>query len=234
MKIINFYSEGLKIDYLSLNLQFNDLRQIQKMASYLNDNFGCKSTLLDQSTKLKKRLVESVKNNYSANFIINSTKYWKGTSLCFKGNSAQLFYQDLKVKKLDWTVFDLDSTNLGRIDVCYDRELNSTDRDPHLFLENSCHIINEKNVESGAKISKNGNILWIGKRSSSNFFRVYLKPGMKKIRFEIEVKKNEVKKFQHDLLILTILIAIGCAIVLDKSENYRLRKYWLIIYRQAF
>jgi len=199
MKIINFYSEGLKIDYLSLNLQFNDLRQIQKMASYLNDNFGCKSTLLDQSTKLKKRLVESVKNNYSANFIINSTKYWKGTTLCFKGNSAQLFYQDLKVKKLDWTVFDLDSTNLGRIDVCYDRELNSTDRDPHLFLENSCHIINEKNVEPGAKISKNGNILWIGKRSSSNFFRVYLKPGMKKIRFEIEVKKNEVKKFQHDL-----------------------------------
>ena len=37
-------------------------------------------------------------------------------------------------------------------------------------------------------------ILWIGKRSSSNFFRVYLKPDMKKIRFEIEVKKAEVKR----------------------------------------
>ena len=56
----------------------------------------------------------SAKRNYSASFIINSTKYWRGTTLCFKGNSAQLFYEVLKFKKLDWTVFDLDSTNLGR------------------------------------------------------------------------------------------------------------------------
>src|SRR5210317_1413849 len=118
MRVISFYSEDLKVDYLSLNLQFNNLNQIQKTADSLRDTFGCKSTLLDQSTKLKKTLVESAKRNYSASFIINSTKYWRGTTLCFKGNSAQLFYQDLKVKKLDWTVFDLDSTNLGRIDVC--------------------------------------------------------------------------------------------------------------------
>ena len=36
------------------------------------------------------------------------------------------------------------------------------------------------------------------KSNLSDFFRVYLKPGRKKIRFEIEVKKDEVKKFQHD------------------------------------
>lgn len=78
--------------------------------------------------------------------------------------------------------------------------MNSTDRDPHLFLENSCQIINEKNNKRHAKISEDGNILWIGKRSSSNFFRIYLKPGRKKIRFEIEVKKDGVKKFQHDCL----------------------------------
>jgi len=110
-----------------------------------------------------------------------------------------LFYEGLKFKKLDWAIFDLDSTNLGRIDLCYNRKLKSTDTDPHLFLENSYQNINKKNDERRAKISKNGKILWIGKRSSSNFFRVYLKPGMKKIRFEIEVKKDEVKKFQHDL-----------------------------------
>ena len=114
MRVISFYSEDLKVDYLSLNLQFNNFNQIQKTADYLGDTFGCKSTLLDQSTKLKKTLVESAKRNYSASFIINSTKYWRGTTLCFKGNSAQLFYEVLKSKKLDWTVFDLDSTNLGR------------------------------------------------------------------------------------------------------------------------
>ena len=64
MKVINFYSEDLKIDYLSLNFQFNDLRRIQKMLGYLADTLDCKSILLDQSTKLKKTLVESVKRNY--------------------------------------------------------------------------------------------------------------------------------------------------------------------------
>ena len=104
VRVINFYSfysEDLKIDYLSLNLQFNDLSQIQKIAGYLAETFGCKSTFLDQSTKLKKTLVESVKRNYSASFRVNSTKYWRGTTLCFKGNSAQLFYDNLKFKRLD-------------------------------------------------------------------------------------------------------------------------------------
>ena len=155
--------------------------------------------MLDQSTKFTKTLVEIDKKSFSAKFIVDSTKYWRDTTLCFKRNSAQLFYEGLKFKKLDWVIFDLDSTNLGRIDLCYDRKLKSTDTGPHLFLENSSQNINEKNDEQRAKISKNGNILWIGKRSSSNVFRVYLKPSMKKIRFEIEVKKDEVKKFQHDL-----------------------------------
>ena len=159
MTVLNFDYENLKIDYLSLNLQFNNLSQIQKMSGFLGDTFGCKSTLLDQSTKLKKTLVESAKRNYSASFIINSTKYWRGTTLCFKGNSAQLFYEVLKSKKLDWTVFDLDFTNLGRINICYDRKLNSTDRYTHLFLENSCQTINEKNDKQHAKLSKNGRIL---------------------------------------------------------------------------
>jgi len=147
------------VDYLSLNLQFTNLRQIQKIADYLADTFGCKSTLLDQSTKFKKTLVETVKRNYSANFIVNSTKYWRGTTLCFKGNSTQLFYEGLKFKKLDWAVFDLDSTNFGRIDLCYDRNLKSTDTDPYLFLENSYQNINKKNAARQAKISNNGNIL---------------------------------------------------------------------------
>ena len=186
MRVIGFDSEDLKIDYLSLNLQFNNLSQIQKMSDFLADSFSCRSTLLDQSTKFKKTLVETGKRNYSAKFIVNSTKYWRGTTLCFKGNSAQLFYEGLKFKKLDWAIFDLDSTNLGRIDLCYDRKLKSTDRDPHLFLENSYQNINEKNAEPRAKISKNGKILWIGKRSSCNFFRVYLKPNGRELRFEIE------------------------------------------------
>ncbi len=43
MRVINFYSEDLKIDYLSLNLQFNNLSQIQKIAGCLADTSAAKA-----------------------------------------------------------------------------------------------------------------------------------------------------------------------------------------------
>jgi len=63
-----------------------------------------------------------------------------------------LFYEGLKFKKLDWAIFDLDSTNLGRIDLCYNRKLKSTDTDPHLFLENSYQNINKKMTSAAPKL----------------------------------------------------------------------------------
>ena len=46
-------------------------------------------------------MIEIVKSHYSAEFTVNSNKYWKGTIIRFPGNHAQLFYDDLKFKKLD-------------------------------------------------------------------------------------------------------------------------------------
>ena len=78
MRVISFYSEDLKVDYLSLNLQFNNLNQIQKTADYLGDTFGCKSTLLDQSTKLKKRLVENT--NWTMILLLEPIKAYRSES----------------------------------------------------------------------------------------------------------------------------------------------------------
>lgn len=99
---------------------------------------------------------------------MNLNKYWKGTTLRFKGKHAQRFYNDLQFQKLDWCIFDLTSTNLGRINLCYDRELKENDKDLHLFFENSYKHINSKSGNLTAKLGNN--ILKIGKRSSCNFF----------------------------------------------------------------
>ena len=74
MRVINFYYEDLKIDYLSLNLQFNNPEQIQEIADFLAATFNCRSTLLDQSSKKRYLLAETDKNRYSAEFVINSNK----------------------------------------------------------------------------------------------------------------------------------------------------------------
>ena len=197
MTNINFDSKDLKVDYLSFNLQFNNPEQIQEIADFLADTFNCRSTLLDQSSKKRHLLAETNKNHYSAEFVVNSNKHWKGSILSFRGRHAQWFYKDLKFQKLDWSIFDFEDTNLGRVDLCYDRKLKASDKDLNLFFENSSRRINSKKDNRSAK--SDSNILRVGKRSSSNFFRVYLKPNGRELRFEIELKKTVVKNFQHYL-----------------------------------
>ena len=100
----------------------------------------------------------------------------------------------MRLQKLDWCIFDLTYTNLGRIDLYYDRRLKKNDTDLHLFLKNSYQRVCSKSGSLSAKLGDS--ILRIGKRSSCNFFRVYLRPNGKDLRFEIELKKTLTKKFQ--------------------------------------
>ena len=83
-----FNSENLKVDYLSFNLQFNDLKQIKIIANWLASIFHCRSTLMDQSSKKRRLLTETNKNSYWAEFVINSNSSWKGSILRFRGNHA--------------------------------------------------------------------------------------------------------------------------------------------------
>lgn len=193
----SFNSENLKVDYLSFNLQFNNLTQINIIANWLANTFHCRSRLIDQSTKKRYILTETTKNLYLAEFVVNSNSYWKGSILRFRGNHAQCFYKDLKLQKLDWSIFDFENTNLGRFDLCYDRKLKKSDKNLNIFFENCLRQINSKKGNQSAKIGDK--ILRVGKRSSSNFFRVYLKPNGRELRFEIELKKTIVKNFQHYL-----------------------------------
>lgn len=194
---ICFESEGLKVDYLSLNLQFNNFERIKIVANFLHDVLNCQCILVDTSDRKRHLLIGNNRCLFTAEFVVNLNKYWYGTTLRFKGRHAELFYSYLKSQTFDWSVFDLEHTNLGRIDLCYDRKLKECDKDLHLFFKNSFLRINSRKDNLGAKLGSN--ILRIGKRSSSNFFRVYLKSNGKELRFEIELKKTVIKNFQHYL-----------------------------------
>jgi len=75
----SFNSENLKVDYLSFNLQFNNLTQINIIANWLANTFHCRNRLIDQSTKKRYILTEITKNLYLAEFVVNSNSYWKGS-----------------------------------------------------------------------------------------------------------------------------------------------------------
>ena len=199
---LSFESENLQVDYLTFNIESKEPERLQKIANYFSKNFQCNSFLIDVQDSTKNRVLSQKHKKYcKAQFRTNYTKYWPGTIISFSGNHAQFFYETIKNKQLDKDIFDLDSTNIGRIDLCYDRKFKQSDCVQTLdsFLKNSCAKINFKVDNPKAEVVKG--VFRVGKRSSLSYFRVYPKSNGKFIRFELELKKSAIKKFQSYLFL---------------------------------
>jgi len=69
---------------------------------------------------------------------------------------------------LNWSIFNLETTNLSRFDFCYDRELKRNNSELNSFLLSSYNKVNSGTTNQVAKVLNN--ILWVGKRSSLIFF----------------------------------------------------------------
>ena len=52
---VSFESENFQIDYLILNLQFDNFKRIKKSADYLSNNFDCNSIFRDCKNALSKK-----------------------------------------------------------------------------------------------------------------------------------------------------------------------------------
>lgn len=80
----------------------------------------------------------------------------------------------MKNKLMDWRIFDLNSTNLGRFDIMLLRDLEyyrDHTQDLEVFMEKSCKKVKSKFTKKKAKWEKNkkGLLLQIGNRDSHNF-----------------------------------------------------------------
>ena len=73
---LSFESESFQIHYLTLNLQFDNLKRIKKIADYLSDAFDCNSVLIDGNNLPQKRTLNKKEKSYSkAEFRVKSQKY---------------------------------------------------------------------------------------------------------------------------------------------------------------
>ena len=118
---LSFESENFQIHYLTLNLQFNDLKQIKKIADCFSNTFDCNSVFIDYKNSAQNcTLVKKERGLSKAEFRVNSQKYWDGTSLSFSGNQSTYFYKMIREKGLDWEILNFDNTSLSRIELYYD------------------------------------------------------------------------------------------------------------------
>lgn len=193
---LKFNNEGLVVDWIALNIQ--DLIDPEPIGIYLSESLGFNSFVKESHTEKRKSLIFRVANQHKAIIVKSSyspsiNTYWTGLTVRFSGEDAAHFYSLMKNKQVDWGIFDLTKTSLGRFDLHYFRESKITDLDSlDLFLKAS----REMNKQRAAYVDENskGRILKVGSRDSANYYRVYEKKNG--LEFELEMKKTLVKSFE--------------------------------------
>ena len=198
---LTFESENLVVDYISFNI--SGCTDPEPIANYLSE-FGFNSILKSNEKTRAKVLISKIENYHDVTFVKSnydplSNSYWDGLSVRFSGKDGNYFYQLIKRKLIDWAVFDLASTNLGRFDLHFLRDLSESEEQLALFMKNSCQKVKSKSSKRHAEYfrRKKGLILEIGSRSSSNRLRVYEKRNF--LEFELEIKKGVIKSYQDFL-----------------------------------
>jgi len=76
---LNFGSENLNVDFINLNLPFQSLGQINRLATFLSDSFNDQDILFNRVIKKQNVLTRYNKTPYFDDFTINSTKYSRST-----------------------------------------------------------------------------------------------------------------------------------------------------------
>ena len=200
---LTFESESLVVDYISLNI--TGCTDPEPIANYLFDSFGFNSVVKETFQGKSADLILKSRNGYKVSFIKltynpESNIYWTGLIIKFSGENGKYFYSLVQKKLIDWSIFDLSCTNLGRFDLYYFRKFTDQDGLLKSFMENSCKKVNAQSKQKKAswKETPKGKIMRIGNRSNSNYYRVYQKT--KKINhgleFELELKNQLIKSFQ--------------------------------------
>lgn len=203
MKQINFQTENLVVDYISLNIRgFLKISDIQLIVNYFSQNLGFNSYFgkrIHQKWKLKSLIWNETNTFYFSfrqyDYDPSIESFWVGTKIIFSGKNAREFYHFLQTNDFDWNIFPLAKTSLSRFDIHYLRELPITDQDHSLeqFMQQSCQKVKAKSERRKAEWNKkNGFILKIGNRKSEKYLRVYQKG--QGLEFELELK---TKYFQH-------------------------------------
>lgn len=119
----------------------------------------------------------------------------------FPGKNGKYFYSLVKENKIDFNIFNLEKTNLGRFDIHYLVDLVELNANTAIrqFYENCRQKVKKDHKNRTVKIEerKKGPILFIGNRKKNvDVLRIYQKHQF--LEFELERTKKEIQIYQND------------------------------------
>uniref|UniRef100_UPI0030036CED hypothetical protein n=1 Tax=Cocconeiopsis kantsiensis TaxID=3082010 RepID=UPI0030036CED len=195
---MNFKKHDIVIDWISYNIKDLTLEETSPIAEYFfSIGFNCQK---QQKEKDIKYWFEKYENDYKVLFSekVYARDFWSGVIISFSGYNAYKFYELIENHEFDWSVFDREITTLGLLDLHCLNDIPCKDSNPFDFLKQSYDYILKKSKKRTVKL-ENNTILRICKRTSYNYFRIYLKSDFTQIEFELEMKKHKTKVFQDYL-----------------------------------
>lgn len=202
MKLVKFQSENLVVDYISFNI--TGYKDPKPITTYLFDSFGFNSVMKENFKGKSEDLIFKITNKYKVSFVKStynpeSNSYWTGMTVKFSGENGKYFYSLIRRQLIDWCIFDLSCTNLGRFDLYYSRNNKRTDR---ISVQDFCQNCQTKlkQIATNVTLEKNskGIILKIGHRASNQYSRIY--QTRHSLKFEYEIKGKLIQDY-HSLLI---------------------------------
>jgi len=198
-----FETETLEVDFISLNINRINFRQITRLASYLQRlGFNSYQKHLDSSQSRQDiNNSNSPYNQFEVYFILKIPYQKEIIQLQFPGGSGKQFYKLIKQRAIQWKKFP--NPVFSRLDLVYQRISKFNDPISTIDFINSCYIQlqdlhSSKNLLS--ERNQKGLILKIGNRRSSRHYRIYTNQKNNLLRFEAEMKGDLIKDFQ-DLLV---------------------------------
>jgi hypothetical protein len=125
MKLVKFQFENLVVDYISFNI--TGYKDPKPITTYLFDSFGFNSVMKENFKGKSEDLIFKITNKYKVSFVKStynpeSNSYWTGMTVKFSGENGKYFYSLIRRQLIDWCIFDLSCTNLGRFDLYYFRK----------------------------------------------------------------------------------------------------------------
>ena len=192
-------TESLKIDYLRFNLK-SSLRdsEISTLATYFRQSGF--SSYKKERDKIQKRTSIFDDKNFEVTFVLY-TPYHDGTHLEFAGESANQLYSLIKSNKFNMNLLKKYGAFLRRIDTCYDRIHQPTDKvSTDTFFEATLKDLKAAFPNNNLEYIRNrsGQLINVGHRSSDKYYRVYLKGEV--LRFEFEHKHRKTLNLYDNLL----------------------------------
>ena len=148
MKLFNFQSQNVIVDWISFNIQ--GLPDPLIIARRLSKHFTS-HVLMDYAPSIgfhgfKKKYKVSIRQ------YTGSKGYWVGTQIIFSGKNAAYFYKIIQTQRFNWDLlkFDQQTLSLGRIDLCFSlpNDLSHTSKSFDKFLVDSrSHIQDHTNTK---------------------------------------------------------------------------------------